>query len=109
MVQNTKLENRKGESMSHSLPDSETLYSALVNRDSNFEGIFVVGSRPREYFAVPLALRENQSKKMSSFLVRRMTLFWLDIGHVRFVLPWNIKELPLTGLNRCWLKSMMTY
>ena len=53
MTKNTRLEKRKGESMNHSLPDSETLYSALVSRDSNFEGIFVVGIKTTGIFCRP--------------------------------------------------------
>jgi AraC family transcriptional regulator of adaptative response/methylated-DNA-[protein]-cysteine methyltransferase len=39
--------------MNHSLPDSKTLYSALVNKDSNFEGIFVVGVKTTGIFCRP--------------------------------------------------------
>jgi AraC family transcriptional regulator of adaptative response/methylated-DNA-[protein]-cysteine methyltransferase len=39
--------------MGHTLPDSETLYSALVNKDSNFEGIFVVGVKTTGIFCRP--------------------------------------------------------
>ena len=39
--------------MNNSLPDSETLYSALVNKDSNFEGIFVVGVKTTGIFCRP--------------------------------------------------------
>jgi AraC family transcriptional regulator of adaptative response/methylated-DNA-[protein]-cysteine methyltransferase len=39
--------------MDHSLPDNETLYSALVNRDSTFEGIFVVGVKTTGVFCRP--------------------------------------------------------
>jgi len=39
--------------MNYSLPDSEILYSALVNRDSTFEGIFVVGVKTTGVFCRP--------------------------------------------------------
>lgn len=39
--------------MNHPLPDSETLYSALVNKDSNFEGIFVAGVKTTGIFCRP--------------------------------------------------------
>jgi AraC family transcriptional regulator of adaptative response/methylated-DNA-[protein]-cysteine methyltransferase len=39
--------------MDYSLPDNETLYAALVNRDSNFEGIFVVGVKSTGIFCRP--------------------------------------------------------
>src|SRR5450830_271042 len=109
MIQNTKLENRKGESMNHSLPNSEILYSALVNKDSNFEGIFVVGVKTTGIFCRLTCTARKPSEQTSSFLLRRMTRSWPAIGHARFAPPWNIKVLPLTGLNHCWLKSMMIH
>lgn len=39
--------------MSHPLPDSETLYTALLQRDSTFEGIFVVGVKTTGVFCRP--------------------------------------------------------
>jgi AraC family transcriptional regulator of adaptative response/methylated-DNA-[protein]-cysteine methyltransferase len=39
--------------MNKSLPDSKTLYAALVNKDSNFEGIFVVGVKTTGIFCRP--------------------------------------------------------
>jgi AraC family transcriptional regulator, regulatory protein of adaptative response / methylated-DNA-[protein]-cysteine methyltransferase len=39
--------------MSHSLPDDDTLYRALVHKDSNFEGIFVVGVKTTGIFCRP--------------------------------------------------------
>lgn len=39
--------------MSHLLPDSETLYAALLQRDSTFEGIFVVGVKTTGVFCRP--------------------------------------------------------
>jgi AraC family transcriptional regulator of adaptative response/methylated-DNA-[protein]-cysteine methyltransferase len=39
--------------MSHPLPDSEILYTALLQRDSTFEGIFVVGVKTTGVFCRP--------------------------------------------------------
>jgi AraC family transcriptional regulator, regulatory protein of adaptative response / methylated-DNA-[protein]-cysteine methyltransferase len=39
--------------MSHSLPDPDTLYTALLHRDSTFEGIFVVGVKTTGVFCRP--------------------------------------------------------
>jgi AraC family transcriptional regulator, regulatory protein of adaptative response / methylated-DNA-[protein]-cysteine methyltransferase len=39
--------------MSHPLPDPETLYTALLERDSTFEGIFVVGVKTTGVFCRP--------------------------------------------------------
>ena len=39
--------------MSHPLPDPDTLYTALLQRDSTFEGIFVVGVKTTGVFCRP--------------------------------------------------------
>src|SRR5919109_1826739 len=39
--------------MNHPLPDSETLYRALLQRDITFEGIFVVGVKTTGVFCRP--------------------------------------------------------
>jgi hypothetical protein len=39
--------------MHHPLPDPETLYTALLHRDSTFEGIFVVGVKTTGVFCRP--------------------------------------------------------
>jgi AraC family transcriptional regulator of adaptative response/methylated-DNA-[protein]-cysteine methyltransferase len=39
--------------MNHLLPDHETLYTALLHRDSTFEGIFVVGVKTTGVFCRP--------------------------------------------------------
>jgi AraC family transcriptional regulator of adaptative response/methylated-DNA-[protein]-cysteine methyltransferase len=39
--------------MNHPLPDHETLYTALLRRDSTFEGIFVVGVKTTGVFCRP--------------------------------------------------------
>jgi AraC family transcriptional regulator of adaptative response/methylated-DNA-[protein]-cysteine methyltransferase len=39
--------------MEYPLPDSETLYAALVNKDSSFEGIFVAGIKTTGIFCRP--------------------------------------------------------
>ena len=39
--------------MGRQLPDAKTLYTALVNRDRSFEGIFVVGVRTTGIFCRP--------------------------------------------------------
>ena len=39
--------------MNHPLPDAETLYTALLQRDSTFEGIFVVGVKTTGVFCRP--------------------------------------------------------
>ncbi len=53
MERNARSEDREGDAMNPSLPDNETLYAALVNKDSNFEGIFVAGIRTTGIFCRP--------------------------------------------------------
>ena len=54
------------------LPPSDTMYRALVNRDSSFEGIFFVGVRTTGIFAGRLARPKNRRARMSIFSRRRV-------------------------------------
>ena len=67
MLSGRKLSDRKGESMDHSLPDNETLYSALVSRDSTFEGIFVVGVKTTGVFCRPTCTARKPKKANVEF------------------------------------------
>jgi AraC family transcriptional regulator of adaptative response/methylated-DNA-[protein]-cysteine methyltransferase len=53
--------------MNHSLPDSETLYAALVNKDSNFEGIFVVGVKTTGIFCRPTCTARKPKRENVEF------------------------------------------
>ena len=109
MVQATTFEKRKGESMNHSLPDSEILYSALVNKDGNFEGIFVVGVKTTGVFCRPTCTARKPKRANVEFFASAHDALLAGYRPARFARPWNIKGLPLTGLNHCWLKSTMIY
>jgi AraC family transcriptional regulator of adaptative response/methylated-DNA-[protein]-cysteine methyltransferase len=53
--------------MDYSLPDNETLYAALVNRDSNFEGIFVVGVKSTGIFCRPTCTARKPKRENVEF------------------------------------------
>ena len=50
------------------LPPSDTMYRALVNRDSSFEGIFFVGVRTTGIFCRPDLLGEKAGAPERRFL-----------------------------------------
>ena len=45
------------------LPPSDTMYRALVNRDSSFEGIFFVGVRTTGIFCRPTCSAKKPDRK----------------------------------------------
>ena len=53
--------------MNHSLPDQETLYKALVNRDTNFEGIFLVGVKTTGIFCRPTCSARKPNRENVEF------------------------------------------
>jgi len=53
--------------MDYTLPDSEILYSALVNKDSNFEGIFVVGVKTTGVFCRPTCTARKPKRENVEF------------------------------------------
>lgn len=57
----------EGESMNRSLPDEETLYAALVNKDADFEGIFVAGVRTTGIFCRPMCTARKPKRENVEF------------------------------------------
>jgi len=53
--------------MQNSLPDSETLYAALVSKDDNFEGIFVVGVKTTGVFCRPTCTARKPKRENVEF------------------------------------------
>jgi AraC family transcriptional regulator of adaptative response/methylated-DNA-[protein]-cysteine methyltransferase len=53
--------------MDHSLPDSDTLYAAFLQRDSTFEGIFVVGVRTTGIFCRPTCTARRPKRENLEF------------------------------------------
>src|SRR5664280_288544 len=103
MMQNTKLENREGESMNHSLPDSEILYSALVNRDSNFEGIFVVGVKTTGIFCRLTCTARKPKRANVEFFASAHDALLAGYRPCKVCTPLEYK-----GTAPDWLKPLLT-
>jgi len=57
----------KGDGMPRSLPDADTLYEALLNKDSKFEGIFIVGVKTTGIFCRPTCTARKPKRKNVEF------------------------------------------
>ena len=53
--------------MNRALPDDETLYAALVNKDGDFEGVFVVGVRTTGIFCRPTCTARKPKRENVEF------------------------------------------
>ena len=53
--------------MNHILPDETTMYEALVNKDSNFEGLFFVGVKSTGIFCRPTCTARKPKKENVDF------------------------------------------
>src|SRR5664280_910857 len=102
MIQNTKLENREGASMNHSLPDSEILYSAMVNRDSNFEGIFIVGVKTTGIFCRPTCTARKPKQENVEFFKSVHEALMRGYRPCRVCSPMEYK-----GKIPAWLKPLL--
>lgn len=78
-------------------------YKALVNRDSDFDGIFLRQSKQQEFSVTLLVGRENQNLKIVSFTKKQKKLYWQDIARVRFVIPCPI-PINYQMRSRYWSK-----
>ena len=67
MEKNTIIADRNGEAMNRCLPDGETLHAALVEKDSNFEGIFVVGVKTTGIFCRPTCTARKPKRENVEF------------------------------------------
>jgi AraC family transcriptional regulator, regulatory protein of adaptative response / methylated-DNA-[protein]-cysteine methyltransferase len=102
MPSGRKLDNRKGESMDHSLPDNETLYSALVNRDSTFEGIFVVGVKTTGVFCRPTCTARKPKKANVEFFASAHDALLAGYRPCKVCRP-----LEYRGAAPDWLKPLL--
>ena len=78
-------------------------YKALVNRDSDFDGIFFAAIKQQEFSVTLLVGRENQNLKIVSFTKEQKKLYWQDIARVRFVIPCPI-PINYQMRSRYWSK-----
>ncbi len=88
--------------MSRSLPDSETLYAALLNKDGDFEGIFVVGVKTTGIFCRPTCTaRKPKPENVEFFGSARDAL-------LRGYRPCKIcTPLEYKGAVPAWLKPLL--
>ena len=67
-TQSDGLEKQLGEdAMTRSLPDTKTLYDALLSKDSSFEGIFVVGVKTTGIFCRPTCTARKPKQENVEF------------------------------------------
>jgi AraC family transcriptional regulator of adaptative response/methylated-DNA-[protein]-cysteine methyltransferase len=57
-----------GDGMMHPLPDDETLYNALLNKDSTFEGTFVAGVKTTGIFCRATCTARKQKQENVAFI-----------------------------------------
>jgi AraC family transcriptional regulator of adaptative response/methylated-DNA-[protein]-cysteine methyltransferase len=89
--------------MNHSLPDSETLYSALINRDSNFEGIFVVGVKTTGVFCRPTCTARKPKRANVEFFASAYDALLAGYRPCKVCTPLEYK-----GAAPDWLKPLLT-
>lgn len=78
-------------------------YKALVNRGSDFDGIFFAAIKTTGVFCHATCRRENQNLKIVSFTKEQKKLYWQDIARVRFVIPCPI-PINYQMRSRYWSK-----
>jgi AraC family transcriptional regulator, regulatory protein of adaptative response / methylated-DNA-[protein]-cysteine methyltransferase len=84
------------------LPDNETMYNALLNKDSSFEGIFFVGVRTTGIFCRPTCPARKPKKENVDFFSSVKEA--LQFGYR----PCKVcKPLQLNGEAPGWLKNLM--
>jgi len=88
--------------MNHSLPDSEILYSALVNRDSNFEGIFVVGVKTTGIFCRPTCTARKPKRANVEFFASAHDALLAGYRPCKVCTP-----LEYEGTAPDWLKPLL--
>ena len=53
--------------MLHSLPDEDTLYEALIKKDKDYEGLFIVGVKTTGIFCRPTCTARKPKQKNVEF------------------------------------------
>lgn len=88
--------------MNYSLPDSETLYTALRNRDSTFEGIFVVGVKTTGVFCRPTCRARMPKRENVEFFSSAQEALLCGYRPCKICTPLEYKGAP-----PAWLKPLM--
>lgn len=88
--------------MQQSLPDVDTMYNALLQKDSNFEGIFFVGVKTTGVFCRPSCTARKPKKKNIEFFSSTREALLQGYRPCKVCNPLEYKgELPY------WLKPLM--
>ena len=87
--------------MTASLPDRETLYNALLHKDSNFEGIFVVGVKTTGIFCRPTCTARKPKQENVEFFPSTREALLHGYRPCKICTPLGYKgEIP------AWLKPL---
>jgi len=88
--------------MAKSLPDEKTLYEALLQRDSHFEGIFIVGVKTTGIFCRPTCPAKKPKRENVEFFPSAREALLHGYRPCKMCSPLGLKgEIPL------WLKPVM--
>lgn len=88
--------------MNYSLPDQEVLYSALLERDSSFEGIFIVGVKTTGIFCRPTCPARKPKRENVEFFDSAQAALVHGYRPCRVCRPLEHKGLPPN-----WLKPLL--
>ena len=85
--------------MEHTLPDTEIMYSALVNKDSNFEGIFIAGVKTTGIFCRPTCTARKPKPENVEFFVSAHEALLNGYRPCKVCSPLNYKGTAPDWLN----------
>jgi len=88
--------------MNHSLPDGETLYAALVNKDSDFEGLFVAAVKTTGIFCRPTCTARKPKRENVEFFGSARDALLHGYRPCKVCLPMEHK-----GTAPGWLKPLL--
>lgn len=88
--------------MNHTLPDSETLYAALVNKDSEYEGIFVAAVKSTGIFCRPTCTARKPKRENVEFFGSAHDALLHGYRPCKVCTPMEYK-----GAAPAWLKPLL--
>ncbi len=98
----TQKEAENGRQAACAMPDAETLYKALVEKDSQFEGIFVAGVKTTGIFCRPTCTARKPKRENVEFFSTPTEALQYGYRPCRLCKP---MELPACCPN--WLRSLL--
>jgi AraC family transcriptional regulator of adaptative response/methylated-DNA-[protein]-cysteine methyltransferase len=84
------------------LPDKDTMYKALLNKDSSFEGIFFVGVKTTGVFCRPTCTARKPKKENVDFFTSIKEALQYGYRPCKVCNP-----MQLNGATPAWLKELM--